>query len=158
MAANIVAIKEGDGRPADALTSHQIKQRWKYIFIATLVYYLTVFFVKWSVLLFLLRVNKSKRWVEMTIYLTLFLVFSSLAAATIVQLIQCKPISRSWDSTMKGNCLSTQALLKIYTITLGELSSFAWWVEMPTAFFQLSQQRPTSYAPYSPSLYYGICR
>ena len=98
-------------------------QNYKLCFISSILYCLTVFFVKVSLLLFLLRINKLKRWVQKVIYLTLFLVFASQAAAIIVRLVQCKPIAGNWDPAVGAHCLSERTLILLYYLSSGESSA-----------------------------------
>ena len=119
----VVGSKYGYGRHHRFLTRYQIIQIYKLGYISCMFYYLTVFFVKFSLLLFLLRITKLKRWVRTVIYLTLFLVFASQAAAIIVQLIQCKPIAGNWNPAVSAHCLPERTLFLIFYVSSGKSSA-----------------------------------
>lgn len=88
--------------------------------MAGILYNLTIFFVKFSVILFLLRIGKLKKWVRLVIYLDFFLVFGSLATAFIVQLVQCIPITHNWHSEIHAHCLPPRTLTIVSYVSSGE--------------------------------------
>ncbi|MCJ1270375.1 hypothetical protein MMC22_010272, partial [Lobaria immixta] len=85
-AANITDIKYGYGRHRRFLNQYQQNHSAKWGYMAGIFYNLAVFFVKFSIILFILRISRLKRWVQTVIYIDLFLVFGSLVTAIIVQL------------------------------------------------------------------------
>ena len=88
-----------------------------------LLYNFTIFFVKFSIILFLLRIVKLKRWVRTVLYLDLFLVFGSLATAIVVQLVQCIPIAHNWNPAVSGHCLPPRTLTIVSYVSSGESSA-----------------------------------
>lgn len=88
-----------------------------------ILYNLTIYFVKFSIVLFLLRIGKLKRWVRIVIYLDLFLVFGSLATTVIVQLVQCIPITHNWNTAVGAHCLPSRTLTLVSYISSGESSA-----------------------------------
>lgn len=95
----------------------------KWGFMSGILYNLTIFFVKFSIILFLLRIGKLKTWVRVVIYLDLFLVFGSLATTIIVQLVQCIPITHNWNSAVSAHCLPARTLTLVSYISSGESSA-----------------------------------
>lgn len=122
-AANISNIKYGSGRHRRFLNDDQVRHGAKWGFMAGILYNLTIFFVKFSVVLFLLRIGKLKRWVRIVIYLDLFLVFGSLATTIIVQLVQCIPITHNWYPEVAAHCLPSRTLTLVSYISSGESSA-----------------------------------
>ena len=122
-AANILNIKYGSGRHHRFLNDYQIRHGAKWGFMAGILYNLTIFFVKFSVVLFLLRIGKLKRWVRVVIYLDLLLVFGSLATTIIVQLVQCIPITHNWKPEVSAHCLPARTLNLVSYISSGESSA-----------------------------------
>ncbi|MCJ1262134.1 hypothetical protein MMC22_002004 [Lobaria immixta] len=116
-AANFVHVKYGYGRHRHFLNEYQSSQGTKWGFIAGIFYNLAIFFVKFSIILFLLRIEKLKTWVRTVIYLDLFLVFGSLATAVIVQLVQCIPITHNWDPDISARCLPPRTLTLVSYIS-----------------------------------------
>ena len=116
-------IKYGFGRHHQFLNDYQTSQGAKWGFIAGTFYNLAIFFVKFSIILFLLRIGKLKTWVRTVIYLDLFLVFGSLATAVIVQLVRCRPITKNWDPDGSAYCLPPRTLTLVSYISSGEFSA-----------------------------------
>ena len=119
-AANIVNIKYGSGRHHRFLNANDLYHTAKWGFMAGILYNLTIFFVKFSVVLFLLRIGKLKKWVRLVIYLDFFLVFGSLATAVIVQLVQCIPITHNWHLEIHAHCLPPRTLTIVSYVSSGE--------------------------------------
>lgn len=88
-----------------------------------ILYNLTIFFVKFSIILFLLRIGKLKTWVRTVLYLDLFLVFGSLATTIVVQLVQCIPIAHNWNPAVSGHCLPPRTLTLVSYVSSGESSA-----------------------------------
>lgn len=116
-AANIRCVKYGSGRHNRFLNDYQLHQTAKWGFMGGILYNLTIFFVKFSIILFLLRIGKLKTWVRTVIYLDLFLVFGSLATAVIVQLVRCRPITKNWDPDGSAYCLPPRTLTLVSYIS-----------------------------------------
>ena len=119
-AANITKIHYGSGRHHRFLDPNQILHTAKWGYMAGLFYNLTIFFVKFSVLLFLLRIEKLKQWVRIIIYLDIFLIFSSLATAVIVQLVECIPITHNWNHAISAHCIPSRTLTLVSYVSSGE--------------------------------------
>ncbi|MCJ1269879.1 hypothetical protein MMC22_009772 [Lobaria immixta] len=126
-AANIVNIKYGSGRHHRFLNNNELYHNAKWGFMAGILYNLTIFFVKFSVILFLLRIGKLKRWVRIVIYLDLFLVFGSLATAVIVQLVQCIPITHNWHPDIHAHCLPPRTLTIVSYVSSGSSIGLTTW-------------------------------
>lgn len=107
---NILNIKTGFGRHRRFLTDSQRENSAKWFFMGGIFYNLAIFFVKFSVILFVLKIGKIKSWVRMVLYLDFVLVFGSLATAIIVQLVQCIPIAHNWNPAVSAHCLPSRTL------------------------------------------------
>lgn len=116
----MVNIKYGYGRHRRFLNNYQNNHIAKWGFISGILYNLTIYFVKFSIVLFLLRIGKLKRWVQIVIYLDLFLVFGSLATTIIVQLVQCISITHNWNPAVSAHCLPSQTSTLVSYISSGE--------------------------------------
>lgn len=118
-ASNIVDTRYGYGRHYSTLSDHEKFLTGKWGFMSGILYNLTIFFVKFSIVLFLLRIGKLNRWIRLIIYLDLALVFGSLATAVIVQLVQCRPINHNWNPAVGGQCLPKRTLTLVSYISSG---------------------------------------
>ncbi|KAM0801648.1 hypothetical protein BDR22DRAFT_971869 [Usnea florida] len=110
-----VGTRAGFGRHIYDLDIAQIIRVGKATFVSQLLSFLIICVVKISVALFLLRIGGLRRWLRMSLFVTIALLVSSTSATIIVLLVQCRPIGGLWDPMVKqtANCLSPAALTDV---------------------------------------------
>ncbi len=72
-----------------------------------------LFFIKWSIGFFLLRVfgtRKSCRW---SVWLTMAFVLVATTINAITLIAQCRPLNKLWDHAAPGKCWSAEVVMRV---------------------------------------------
>ena len=87
------AVNAGYGRHLYYLNLPRIIQTTRFIFISEVLSNVTVSIVKISVALFLLRIDKLRKWHRISLIATIAFLISATCAIEIIIFIQCRPIA-----------------------------------------------------------------
>ena len=120
------ATRVGYGRHTyylDELDTAQVIRAGKFRFVVGLLANLVICVVKISVALFLLRIGGLRRWLKVSLYVTIVLLISSTSATIIILLVQCRPITGNWDPIIKrtARCLSNSAVTDVSYCSAGTI-------------------------------------
>ena len=116
--------RAGFGRHIYYLDIAQVIRFGKLRFISEILTNLVICAVKISVSLFLLRIGGLRRWLKVSLYVTIVLLVSSTSATIIILLVQCRPIAANWDPMVKrtARCLSKFSLTDVSYCSAGTVS------------------------------------
>ncbi|KAI1147956.1 hypothetical protein F4825DRAFT_465275 [Nemania diffusa] len=111
LCANAIAsvIKGGEGRHFAYLTQFEpqaIIPRGQTLFITQLLHSLTLPFAKTSILLLILRIFHSVRWLCYASYALIAYIWVWSATELLLTIFQCKPIAFQWDHSLEGTCIN----------------------------------------------------
>ncbi|KAI0139584.1 integral membrane protein [Hypoxylon sp. NC0597] len=101
----IAACMHGFGQHIYNITSPEQKLTLKLYYVAQAFYKLTLNLTKASVILLYLRIF-LQRWFRRSCYVLLAIILSYMVATTASSIWQCTPISRAWDKSVPGTCIS----------------------------------------------------
>lgn len=115
--------RSGLGRHIYYLDIVQVIQFEKLNFVVELFLNLDICVVKISVALFLLRIGGLRKWLRVSLLVTIALLISSTSTTIIIIFMQCRPIAGIWDPTMKlrANCLSASVLIDVSYFSAGSV-------------------------------------
>ncbi|KAI1377141.1 hypothetical protein F4677DRAFT_459487 [Hypoxylon crocopeplum] len=101
----IGACQHGFGQHIYNLQPSDQKLALKIYYIAQAFYKLTLNLTKASILLLYLRIF-LQRWFRISCYILLGVILCYMLATTASSIWQCTPISRAWDKSVPGTCIS----------------------------------------------------
>jgi len=102
---SIVSINHGIGRHIYYIPPLDVMEAVKMNTIAQPLNVWALFFVKCSIVFFLLRLKPGKRYV-VVLYCTLVLLVLITIATFVVTMAQCQPLAKEWNPTLDGFCWS----------------------------------------------------
>jgi len=105
-------VNAGAGRHQKHLTLPQIEDVIKWNTAYELFNIPCVCFVKLSILLFILRIDSSKKLRVIVWTLAGVLIFTNLATELAIA-FQCIPLNALWDETVKGKCIGAVAIARV---------------------------------------------
>ncbi|KAI9714793.1 MAG: hypothetical protein M1820_000082 [Bogoriella megaspora] len=104
-------VHDGLGRHESQLTEAQLSQVNKWTYIGWIVVFISYFFVRTSVMLFVLRLlPPGKKWETRIIFFVFFLNIAITIIATVTYGLHCQPFQAGWKSVPGGHCKSYQDL------------------------------------------------
>jgi hypothetical protein len=98
----VVGSQHGVGRHAYYLDLADVIVAVKTLIVGEFFLLVGLMFVKISVLLFLLNISGTTRWLRWVLRANLVLIFSSTFAFCFVIWFQCTPVQGNWDPTVPG--------------------------------------------------------
>ncbi|KAI1097790.1 integral membrane protein [Jackrogersella minutella] len=101
----IAACMHGFGQHINMITVPEQSLTLKLYYVAQAFYKLTLNLTKASVLLLYLRIF-LQRWFKISCYVLLCIILGYMVATTASSIWQCTPISRAWDKSIPGTCIS----------------------------------------------------
>ncbi|KAI1463392.1 uncharacterized protein F4812DRAFT_453552 [Daldinia caldariorum] len=101
----IAACEHGFGQHIYNLSAQDQIFALKLYYIAQAFYKLTLNLTKASILLLYLRIF-LQRWFRISCYILLGIILCYMLATTAASIWQCTPISRAWDKSVPGTCIS----------------------------------------------------
>ncbi|KAI2607907.1 integral membrane protein [Hypoxylon sp. NC1633] len=101
----IAACKHGFGQHLYKLSHSEQILTLEIYYVAQAFYKLTLNLTKASILLLYLRIF-LQRWFRISCYVLLGIILSYMVATTASSIWQCTPISRAWDKSVDGYCIS----------------------------------------------------
>lgn len=78
----------------------------KWEFLAELATVFSLFFTRISICLFLMRIFGAIRYWRRTLYCAIAFMTLTTIPCIILMIIQCTPMSRTWDHSVHGKCLN----------------------------------------------------
>ena len=109
MALDFVEVHYGFGRHKQYLTPFQLQEFKKYTFGEWIQTFATLMWTKVSICLFLLRIPFKKSFVRPLQAALVSLILSNVIL-TVLWIVQCRPVSAAWDSSIKGQCFSKRQI------------------------------------------------
>ncbi|KAI8631839.1 hypothetical protein F5Y19DRAFT_422268 [Xylariaceae sp. FL1651] len=108
--ANVITsvVIGGEGRHFTYLIEFEpqaITPRGQTLFVTQILHSLVLPLVKTSILLLLLRVFRSARWVRYAAYVLITYIWLWGATELFLTIFQCKPIAAQWDGALGGTCV-----------------------------------------------------
>ncbi|KAI2465136.1 integral membrane protein [Annulohypoxylon bovei var. microspora] len=101
----IAACMHGFGQHIYMISAPEQTLTLKLYYVAQAFYKLTLNLTKASVLLLYLRIF-LQRWFKISCYVLLSIILGYMVATTASSIWQCTPISRAWDKSVPGTCIS----------------------------------------------------
>lgn len=116
---NLIGIRYGLGKHADALRPDQVTAYMKVLYAFEVIWTLTIPIIKLSLLLLFNRIFPVKP-VRIATYVVGFFVVTWLLWAGIATIAQCVPVEYFWDRTISGHCINNNA----FYISAGAVNVF----------------------------------
>ncbi|OTB02620.1 hypothetical protein M426DRAFT_322539 [Hypoxylon sp. CI-4A] len=101
----IAACRHGFGQHIYNISIEEQVLTLKIYYVAQAFYKLTLNLTKASILLLYLRIF-LQRWFRISCYVLLAIILSYMIATTASSIWQCTPISKAWDKSIPGHCIS----------------------------------------------------
>ena len=79
-------------------------------YVAQIIYNLTIFLTKASILLLYLRAFSPVRRTCIILHIVLWANFAFYFAETVVEVFQCLPIRKAWSPLLPGHCINEKAV------------------------------------------------
>ena len=98
----------------DQIPKHPADQGYFENFLSQVVYNPILSLVKISALIFLLRLGGNRPRLRVCMNALLWLNVLQIFAICLVVIFQCTPISRAWDTSVRGTCINSG----VYSLTL----------------------------------------
>lgn len=111
----MVEVSYGLGRHLQYLPMHHHIVFLKYNYLDWIQVFITLAVSKISICLFLLRISKFERWRYFLFGLIAFLIISH-TPLTLLVLLQCIPLNKTWDTQGPGHCFSKKGVEMIIII------------------------------------------
>ncbi|KXL44431.1 MAG: hypothetical protein FE78DRAFT_71750 [Acidomyces sp. 'richmondensis'] len=118
-AASFVSVRWGVGLRSDTLPSWQ-ENAIQAVYVIEIFYYLSIFFIKLSVLFMYLRLvaNTNNMLRKGTIHMAAIII-AQFVSTVVVVAVQCVPIAKYWDPSVPGTCINITAFFystNVFTI------------------------------------------
>ncbi|KAI0887771.1 uncharacterized protein GGS22DRAFT_154240 [Annulohypoxylon maeteangense] len=111
------ATKDGLGRHVKIISKPALLEGGKLFFTMQIVWAISTSLVKFSILVFYLRVFSVLNYIRFSAWFLIITVACWMVSNAIARGFQCTPISKVWDDSLPGHCLDTVALFVIGSVS-----------------------------------------
>ncbi|KAE8144242.1 hypothetical protein BDV25DRAFT_167302 [Aspergillus avenaceus] len=99
----------GLGKHNDSLSSYELKQQLKRLWVAIPIYNASLAFTKFSILFQYLRIFPDPKF-RITCHIVMGIVAAYTTWAVVSGYVNCVPVAKFWDRDIPGSCLSFEAV------------------------------------------------